>query len=127
MSNEVNKYEAERIKSIWLDRMANEPRTPAFDFACAVTCYKLSPVTKFTDMPDAIRFARIDDSVTPDELCAELLKMGFRERRAIELSREPLDFKIRDKRMTRRMRNEMIEKGLTYAWRKTKQAKTENT
>lgn len=113
----------ERIKAIWVKRMAECEHTPAFIHACAVTCFEISPIAKFTEMPDSIRFAAIPDSVTPDQLKAELLLMGFSEDNAEVLSREPKDFTIQGKRITLKERNEMLKKGLTYVWRRSKSPK----
>lgn len=75
----------------WRKMMRVEPKTPAFVFACNVACWKLHPAAKFSDMPDEIRYAHIDESVTPDQLCAELIRIGFDEKTAKRYSAEPSD------------------------------------
>ena len=86
----------------WRAMMQTEPRTHAFVFACNVACWKLHPSAKFSDMPDEIRYAHIDDSVSRDELCTHLMRFGFDEKTARRYSAEPSDQKRdRDEKLAR--------------------------
>lgn len=93
----------QQILNNWRAAMVTHQRTNAFVVACSVACWKLQPHAKFSDMPDDIRYARVDEDVNRDELRAHLYAFGFDAKQAEEYSAEPTDQKRdRDEKLARK-------------------------